>query len=153
MLKNSLFLLPIFIAPQNIRACLGPSTEEAQERDASILFEGQPVGYLLGHGVMQQQNSSDDKSPEPLARVTFKVTQQIRGEKRREWIALMRGSGLPKSLNEFKKRFGTDLRVGLRDFGKAIDPNKLPLEFRHLPFIVDAACSMNGGDWLLRPIH
>lgn len=152
MLKTGILVLLILASPKNLWACQGPESEKAQERDASIIFEGRLVAYELGKGIMQQPNVASNSTPVPLARVTFKVTKQISGEKRSEWIAVMRGTDLPKSLKEFTTRFGSYLRVGLRDFGQKIDQNKMPTNFRNLPFIVDAACSMNGEDWLLRPI-
>ncbi len=131
---------------------LGPESETAQERDATILFEGSPMAYELGKGMLQQPNATSDSPNVPLARVTFKVTKHIRGEKRDNWITLMRGAGLPKSFKEFTSRFSSNLRVGLREVGQKIDTSKLPANFRNLPFVVDAACSINGEDWLLWPM-
>jgi hypothetical protein len=140
MMKPALFTtLLVLTLALPAWACRGIESERAQERDASVLFEGRPVAYELDASVH-------------LAKVTFNVTKPIRGETRKQWTAIMRGSGLPKSLREFTTRFSSHLKVGLRDLKEPAGQPALPADFRNLLFVVDAACSMNGEDWLLRPI-
>jgi hypothetical protein len=139
-----LCLLLLLAAPAY--ACMGPQTESAQDYDASVIFEGRPTAYALHSGAVPGVTSGG------LSKVTFEVIRTIRGQPQKQWVALMRGHDLPKTLPEFQRRFGKAMRVGIRDFGAKVDPSKFPVGFQHRYFIVDAACSMNGEDWLLRPI-
>ena len=118
-------------------ACQGPSAESAQESDASVIISARVVKYEFG--------SSTEK-----AKVTFRVIETIKGESKKSWVAVMRGATLPKSLQDFKSRFGEKVRVGLRFFSKKNYQQSFPKDYRDLPFIVDAACSMNGEDWLIQ---
>ncbi len=127
-------------------ACMGPQSESAQEYDASVLFEGRPTSYVLHSGAVPGVTSG------ALSKVTFDVVRTLQGPPRKNWSVLMRGADLPRTLSEFQQRFGTTMKVGVRDFGSKVDPRKFPKGFQTGYFIVDAACSMNGEDWLLRPI-
>jgi hypothetical protein len=147
MLKSILLQVVLCLTISSAWACPGPQSEVAQEHDASVLFEGRPVSYELGPsggvvGVTSQGGT--------VAKVGFEVVRTIRGTNQKQWLAIMRGSGLPKDLPAFKKKFGALIKVGLRDF--KIDPGKMPAGYGGLLFVVDAACSMNGEDWLLRPV-
>lgn len=152
MTRSKLFLFMFIWLSTRTWACQGSASEKAQEQDASILFEAEPVGFELGMGILQQPNARRDNPSVPLAKVTFKVTKPIRGERRSHWVALMRGTPLPKSLNEFKLRFSSHLKVGLREVSDDLDQSKLPGHFRKIPFVVNAACSTHGEDWLLKAI-
>jgi hypothetical protein len=125
---------------------MGVQTESAQESDASVLFEGMPTRYVVHAGPVSGVTSSG------LSKVTFTVARTLRGTPQKHWTVLMRGNALPNNLSEFKQRFGKTMTVGIRDFGARVDPKKFPIGFQIRYFIVDAACSMNGEDWLLRPI-
>ncbi len=127
-------------------ACMGVQTESAQDSDASVLFEGMPTRYVTHAGAVSGVTSGG------LSKVTFTVARTLRGIPQKHWTVLMRGDALPKNLSEFKQRFGKTMTVGIRDFGARVDPKKLPIGFQIRHVIVDAACSMNGEDWLLRPI-
>ncbi len=140
----TLCLSLLFAMPAS--ACMGPQTESAQEYDASVLFEGKPTSYVLHLGEMPGVTSGG------LSKVTFSVDRTLRGSPQKTWNVLMRGRDLPKNLSAFKRRFGSTMTVGVRDFGAKVDPRKFPKGFQTTYFIVDAACSMNGEDWLLRPI-
>jgi hypothetical protein len=131
------------------RACLGPQSESAQESDASVIFEGRSKAYVFRPGAIPGVTSAN------LASVSFDVIRTNRGLSQKTWTVLMRGADLPKNLAEFQKRFGKTVKVGLRDFGSKVDTSKLPKGFQQRYFIVDAACNMNGEDWLLRtaPAH
>ena len=126
-------------------ACRGVQTESAQESDASVLFEGTPTRYAVHTGPVSGVTSGG------LSKVTFTVAKTLRGSPQENWTVLMRGDALPKNISEFKQRFGKTMTVGIRDFGARVDPKKFPTGFQIHYFIVDAACSMNGEDWLLRP--
>src|SRR4051812_8099134 len=93
--RLAVFLFGLASFSLNVWACMGPETEKAQESDAKVIFVGEPIGYELGRG--------------PLAQVNFKVKENIRGEKRARWTAIMRGSTLPKSLKDFVSRFSSYL--------------------------------------------
>jgi hypothetical protein len=143
--KHALILFSlIFSAPAF--ACMGAVLEQAQEHDASVLFEGKPIAYEWNKSVSVPGLGSG-----PLAKVSFEVSKSIRGEQRKKWAAIMRGSSLPKSLSEFKKRFGDSMEVGLRSFS-GVDQTKLPQGYAGLLFVVDAVCNTNGEDWLLRKV-
>ena len=127
-------------------ACLGPMSERAQESDASVLFTGQPVDYSQHPGPVEGVTSGS------IVKITFVVAQTFKGPRQTNWTVLMRGRSLPKSLADFKRRFGNAMTVGLREFGAPVDSSQFPVGFQFQHFVVDAACSMNGGDWLLRPV-
>jgi hypothetical protein len=144
-----LFVVPLslsLLVAAPAYACMGPQTESAQDYDASVMFEGRPTTYALHSGAVPGVTSGG------LSKVTFEVVRTLRGQPQKHWDVLMRGSDLPKNLSDFQRRFGNVMRVGIRDFGAKVDPSAFPLGFQNRYFIVDAACSMNGEDWLLRPI-
>lgn len=117
-------------------ACRGPNSEIAQEKDATTVFEGKSTAYELN-----AQSS--------LAKVNFEVVKIIRGQVGKELSVIMRGRKLPKSLVEFKKQFGIISTVGIRNLDNERYQAGLPKDFAGFPFVVDAACNMNGDSWYL----
>lgn len=128
-------------------ACHGPQTETAQDSDASVLFEGAASAYEIA-----KVGSVTGVTTGSLAKVTFQVRKTLKGESKKTWVALLRGMKIPANLKEFEQKFGKNLKVGLRDLGKVIDQAWLPPGTQNLFFVVDAACSMHGEDWLLRKV-
>ena len=138
-MKRLIVLLSLVVVSKSL-ACLGPQSESAQEADASVLFEGRFVSYHLA-------------PTKNLARVSFDVIKTIKGTVQTSWTAIMRGRTLPKNADSFRKQFGSQLQVGLRSFEGRLGSARLPNGFESPIYIVDAACSMNGEDWWLRPIN
>lgn len=136
-MKLLLTLLLVFATSPIANACRGPESERAQERDAVVKFVGTATAYqmqtLIGHAL-----------------ITFKVSKTLRGESRQIWPLYFRSKSLPTNLAEFQKRFGHVSEVGLREM---IAPGERSDSTRKAFYIVDAACSMNGEDWLLRKVE
>lgn len=123
-------------------ACMGPETEVAQMRDASTIFVGELQTYELA-------------PKKTIAKLNFKVLSTTKGENKKSWTIVMRGRDLPKDQKSFLTKFGKKLEVGIRIFsGEQYESYHKSLEqgFGHLPFVVDAVCSMNGESWLLRSL-
>lgn len=129
-------VLLAFAAAPVAHACLGLESERAQERDAIVKFVGTATEYRA------QKNGH--------ALVTFKVSRTLRGESRQTWSLYFRSQSLPSGIAEFQKRFGPATEVGLREM---IAPGEKSDSSKKAFYIVDAACSMNGEDWLLRRVE
>ena len=140
-------LLVVSVVGLPAMACPGPQSESAQEIDASVLFDGIPTSYSLRVGEVAGVTSS------AMAKINFSVVKPIRGPIQTQWTVLMRGQTLPKDLKDFQRRFGNVMTVGIRDFGTRVAVNKFPQGYQLSYFVVDAACSMNGESWLLRPVR
>lgn len=141
-------LIFFLITANTAMACRGEFAEHAQESNAIVLFEGRPVTYELNPTKGVRGITSGF-----LAKLSFEVDKPVRGETKKNWKVIMRGATLPKTLSEFIERFGSKMLVGLRDFSGRIDQKSLPEKYRNLLFVVDAECSMNGEDWLLRRVN
>ncbi len=124
----------IMFAALKANACQGPESERAQDYNAIVKFIGSATAFELqkikGHAL-----------------VTFKVLKTLRGESRPTWSVYFRSYALPANLFEFQQRFGRVSEVGLREM---IAPGEKSDSKKKAFYIVDAACFMNGEDWLLR---
>lgn len=137
LLVKFIFIFLVVLSPfPRAKACLGPDSERAQERDALLKFIGLVSGYQIhtvkGHSL-----------------VTFQVSKTLRGPIRDSWSLYFRSHSPPKDLAAFQKQFGKVIEVGAREMiapGEAADSKKRAF------YIVDSACTMNGEDWLLRKV-
>lgn len=116
---------------------MGLELESAQERDATAKFVGTASAYRI-HDIKNH------------ALISFKVARTLRGEPRQTWSLFFRSNALPANLTEFQKRFGQIIEVGARE---SIAPGERSDSKKKAFYIVDAACSMNGEDWLLKKIE
>lgn len=123
------------LLPLNASACLGPTTEEAQESDASTVFEGRLIKF-------RDNSPSKDEGAE----LTFEVTRTVLGEPRKSWTVIMRGTTRPASERDYVKRFGSNNEVGIRLLRQDKVKGKLF-------YIVDNACRMNRDDWFIYPLR
>lgn len=138
--KNSMkFFLATLLVLTAIRtkACPGAESEKAQDRQAIVKFIGTATTFeiqkIKGHAL-----------------VTFNVSKTLHGESRPSWSLYFRSKSLPTNIDAFQKRFGRVIQVGLREMTA---PGEISGSKKRAFYIVDAACSMNGEDWLLRKIE
>lgn len=77
--------------------------QDSDKKKATTVFVGEPINYFI-----TKKNDT--------AKITFKVVETLRGEKRNTWdvtIASNTNWSIPSSLEELKKCFGAKAEVGV----------------------------------------